>query len=88
MRVRGKIAITVAPELLSQVERLRKASGESRSAVFERALVAYFANTKLADEARRYVDSYRRKPETAAEELAALVSSFEALSSEPWDETR
>jgi metal-responsive CopG/Arc/MetJ family transcriptional regulator len=88
MRTREKIAITVAPHLLAQVEQLRKRSGESRSAVFERAVAAYLANASRASEARRYVDAYRNKPETAADERAALVRAFEALAAEPWDAAR
>ena len=38
--------------------------------------------------ARRYVDAYRDKPETAADERAALVRAFEALAAEPWDAAR
>jgi len=37
-KVRRKVAVSVSPDVLAAAERLRKRTGESRSAVFERAL--------------------------------------------------
>jgi metal-responsive CopG/Arc/MetJ family transcriptional regulator len=88
MRIRGKVAITVAPELLAAVERIRKRTGESRSAVFERALAAYLAQGERAEESRRYVAGYRRQPERSAEQGAAMMASLTALAAEPWDAKR
>lgn len=85
MRRRGKVAITVAPELLAEVEQLRRRTGESRSAVFERALAAYLATQGRADQARQYLEGYRRRPERAAETRQALASALGALAAEPWD---
>ena len=85
---REKIAITVAPHLLSQVERLRKKSGESRSAVFERALVAYLGGADRDAKAREYAEAYRRVPETAADERAAEITAQTVFLANPWDATR
>jgi metal-responsive CopG/Arc/MetJ family transcriptional regulator len=85
MRTREKVAISIPRDLLDAVERLRKRSGETRSAVFERALADYLAGAQAASESRRYVAAYRRSPESAAAQRAALASSLEALASEPWD---
>lgn len=85
MRTRGKVAVTIARDLLTEIERLRKRSGESRSAVFERALAAYLAATGRSALARRYVEAYRRRPEGKAERRAALARALEALAAEPWD---
>jgi len=88
VRKRGKIAITIANELLAEAERLRKKTGESRSAVFERALAAYLADGHRTEAARRYVDGYRRRPERPAEAGAALAMALDALAAEPWDAER
>lgn len=88
MRRRGKVAVTISNELLADVERARKRSGESRSAVFERALVVYLAAGDRAASARRYVAGYRRRPERAAEVRGALVTALSALAAEEWDAAR
>ena len=85
MRHRGKVAVTIPQELLDEVEVIRKRSGESRSAVFERALAAYIANAHRAVKARRYAEGYRRRPERKQDEREALISALEALAAEPWD---
>ncbi len=85
MRPRAKIAISVAGELLEKVERERKKSGETRSAVFERAVIAYFSENQRSESAKRYVDAYRREPEAASEVKAALKTAVTTLSDEPWD---
>jgi hypothetical protein len=43
------------------------------------------AITASADQARRYVDGYRRDPETAAEVGVATTAAMSALGAEPWD---
>lgn len=85
MRKRGKVAITVSADVLAEAERERKRTGESRSAVFERALKMYFADQRAVEAARNYVDGYRRVPETAAEIRVATVAAMSALTAEPWD---
>ena len=88
MRRRGKVAVTISNDLLADVERMRKRSGESRSAVFERALAAYLAAGDRAASARRYVAGYRRRPERPVEVREALATALGALSTEEWDAAR
>ncbi len=85
MRNRNKVAVSLPQDLLDQVERMRKGSGETRSAVFERALEAYVATADQAASARRYVAAYQRRPERTGEQRAALAAALEALAAEPWD---
>jgi hypothetical protein len=85
MRKRGKVAITVSADVLAEAERERKQTGESRSAVFERALTMYFAERRAVEAARRYVDGYRREPESAAEVRVATALGLAAFAAEPWD---
>lgn len=85
MRKRGKVAVTIAADVLAEAERERKRTGESRSAVFERALSVYLAGQRRAAAARHYVGGYRRHPERAAEVRAAAATAMTVLAAEPWD---
>lgn len=85
MRKRGKVAVTVSAEVLAEAERERKRTGESRSAVFERALTMYFADRRAVEASRRYVDGYRRAPESASEVRVATAAALAALTAEPWN---
>jgi metal-responsive CopG/Arc/MetJ family transcriptional regulator len=88
MAKREKIAITVDDTLLARVERLRKKSGESRSAVFERALTAYLSGPQRAAESQKYIEAYRRQPDSAAEVRDAQALAVNTLGAEEWDEAR
>ena len=88
MKPREKIAITVAPDLLEQVERLRHKSGESRSAVFERALVSYLGAADRSAKARLHAEGYRKDPETPADERDALIAAHAVFLANPWDAPR
>lgn len=81
-----KIAISVSPEVLAAAERVRKQTGESRSAVFERALVGLVVAQQRAERSRQYVEGYRRAPERPTEVAAALAAALATLAGEPWDE--
>jgi len=85
MRRREKVAVSIPAELLAEIERMRKTSGSSRSAVFERALSAYVVAADRSAKARQYVAAYRRRPERLGERRAALAMAMEALAAEPWD---
>ena len=71
--------------VLVAVEALRKRSGSTRSAVFERAVVAYLAAEDRSATAQRYLDAYRRSPEGRTEQRAALALAMEALAGEALD---
>ena len=85
MKPREKIAITVAPDLLEQVERLRRKSGDSRSAVFERALLSYLGVAERTAMERRHADGYRRVPETPTELRDALIVAEDVFLANPWN---
>jgi metal-responsive CopG/Arc/MetJ family transcriptional regulator len=85
-RVRRKIAISVSAELLVAADGLARQTGESRSAIYERALRDYLVALERSERSRRYVEGYRRTPETAREIAATLRAALPALTAEPWDE--
>src|SRR2546430_1083193 len=86
MTKRRKIAVSVSAEALAAAERLRKHTGESRSAVFERALHGLVAAAGLAQQTRRYVEGYRRRPERRAEVRTALAPAPAAGAGALWGE--
>ncbi len=87
MSKRRKVAISVPAVLLDEVERQREQTGETRSAVFERALEAYLAAERHVEASRQYVAGYRRVPETRAEVRAALVTAMAGLTASISNET-
>jgi metal-responsive CopG/Arc/MetJ family transcriptional regulator len=79
-----KVAISLPEDLLSQVDRVRRRSGESRSQYFRDAAAA-----RLTSRTESSVEAYRRgyvgQPETASEIEAATRSAVALLASEPWE---
>jgi metal-responsive CopG/Arc/MetJ family transcriptional regulator len=82
----AKIAVSLEPELLRRVERVREQTGESRSAVVSRALRQLTREDEHARRVLEYLHVYRDQPETAAEVAAARSSAKRALALLPWDE--
>ncbi len=81
----AKIAVSIDPELLRRVERVRLQTGESRSALVSRALRQLTRDDERARRVREYVQAYRDTPETAEEIAAARASARRALSALSWD---
>lgn len=86
-RRRRKVAITVSPGVLEAAEALRRQTGESRSAVCERALRYLLDAERQAELSRQYIAGYRGAPEGRREIQEALARAVAALGAEPWDET-
>lgn len=63
-------------------------TGESRSAFVARALQALIAQQQEKEEVRRYVEGYRRMPDTGPEIAGARASARQAVRYEEWDEAR
>lgn len=86
MATKQKVAITIDRALLKQAERLRRATAESRSAVFARALRALLRAEERQRKVQRYVEAYRELPETPAEIDMADRLAVDALRDVPWEE--
>ena len=83
---RAKIACSIDWRLLAQVERLRAVTGETRSAVVDRALAKLTNEELRAARVRRYVEAYRETPETNPDERTARDLARRTLSRLPWDD--
>jgi metal-responsive CopG/Arc/MetJ family transcriptional regulator len=85
MSAAERIAISLPRELLKSVERLRRETGETRSALVQRALREVVAQKKRAEQVHRYVEGYAASPETAEEIAAAEAAATHLLAEEPWE---
>jgi Arc/MetJ-type ribon-helix-helix transcriptional regulator len=74
-----KVAFSLPQPLYRTVERARRRTRQSRSAVMQEALRLWVARDQEAARIRKYVDGYRQRPE-ARDEVAGL----EAAGLEPW----
>lgn len=80
-----KITISISREILHKIEEMRKETGESRSALIQRAMQKLLKEREKAGRVRRYVEGYRLQPETKEEIEAAELSASELLAREPWE---
>jgi len=81
----AKIAISLPEEVLAAVEQQRKDSGESRSEFFRRAAEMLLRRQREQEMSDRYVEAYRRMPETEEEVEAARSAASAILAGEPWE---
>ncbi len=82
----AKIACSIDANLLARIESVRARTGESRSALISRALIALTSESARARAVRRYVEAYREHPEPVGDVRAARRSARRALSRVDWDD--
>lgn len=80
----GKIAISLPDALLEDLERERERSGKSRSELIRHALEAMLSSQQRKIE--RYIEGYRRHPETKEELDWAKATSKAAFAASPWED--
>lgn len=81
-----KIACRIDADLLRRVEAVRATTGESRSALISRALLALTASSVRARSVERYVAAYRECPERPADVATARRSARRALAGVAWED--
>lgn len=81
----AKVAISLDTELLARAERLRKQTGESRSALVARALRGLLHAEERERQIAQYVDGYRRVPETIRDAAVMRKLARRAVAIVPWD---
>ncbi len=82
-----KVAISLDRELLKEAERLRKTTGESRSALMARALRKLLQVEEEQRLASEYVAAYRRCPETAEDERSARDLARRSIAQVEWEDS-
>ena len=80
----AKVAISLREDLLRDVERERRASGESRSEFFRRAVEALLRRERDREAIEQYIQGYLQHPETEDEVRWIEAASQEALAENPW----
>ena len=76
--------MSLPAELLERVERLRRRTGESRSAVFRRALELLLHRLDHFEAIREYVEAYELHPESEVELNDGAPSPAE-LAGDDWE---
>ena len=85
-RASEKVAISLDQGLFERAERLRKASGETRSALVARALRHLLRDESETRAVAEYVEAYLRTPETATDERRARAQARKSLTALAWDD--
>ena len=80
----AKVAISLREDLLRDVERERRASGETRSEFFRRAVEALLRRERDREAIEQYIQGYLQHPETEDEVRGVEAASQEALAENPW----
>ena len=79
-----KIAISLSEDMLDEVEREVKESGESRSQFFRRAVDLLLRRKKEQMMSEKYIRAYQQIPETIEESEAAYKAASAIIAEEPW----
>jgi metal-responsive CopG/Arc/MetJ family transcriptional regulator len=79
-----KVAISLPERVLEAIEKERKASGESRSEFFRRAVERLLKEEREAGEIEKYIQGYTAIPESANEVKAIHQDGASVLAEEPW----
>ena len=79
-----KIAISLPPELLEIVDQKRHDRGETRSVFFRHAVESLLRREQEQEAVQRYIQGYRKQPETDNEVATIHQASSAALGGEPW----
>ncbi|HYU31318.1 MAG TPA: ribbon-helix-helix domain-containing protein [Thermoanaerobaculia bacterium] len=80
-----KISVSIPSEVLERADRERETMGESRSEFVRQAIEERIRRMAEAERVERYVQGYRKTPETAEEVASTFAMSRAALAGEPWE---
>lgn len=81
----AKVAISLPEDILNNIEKERKARGESRSEFFRHAVKNYLQDKQESSVIREYIRGYQAFPESPEEFEAMEKLGTAVLSEEPWE---
>ena len=84
MRKTARITISLQEDLLQDIERESRASGETRSEFLRRAVEALLRRERQREAIEQYIQGYSQHPETQEELGWVEASSQEVLAEYPW----
>jgi len=79
-----KTAISVPGEKFRKAELLRKKTGESRSALYTKALDALFSSLAVRELEEKYAAGYRAHPEDIGDINAVFKASLPVVGRDKW----
>ena len=82
----AKIAISLPDETLKLVEKERKECGLSRSEFFRRAVEEHLRREKERKDVDRYIEGYKKFPETKEELVWVEAAAQYAFDDDSWEE--
>ena len=80
----AKVAISLPAHVLEDIEKERKARGESRSNFFRRAAEKLLKQEQESKAVETYIRGYSTMPESAEEIKAVHSAGAAVLAEEPW----
>jgi Arc/MetJ-type ribon-helix-helix transcriptional regulator len=81
----AKVAVSIPPSLFEAAEAERRRTGETRSELVQRAVELLLARRRLEEDERRYIEGYRKYPETDEEVEIINAAGLAVLATQPWD---
>jgi metal-responsive CopG/Arc/MetJ family transcriptional regulator len=81
----AKISISLPQDVLAAAEAERRATGETRSEFFRRAVERLLEREREEEAVEKYIAGYRAQPESADEEQEVTAAGLAALAGEPWE---
>ena len=79
-----KTAVSIPQDKYRKAELLRKKTGDSRSALYSKALDSLFSSMRVRELEERYEAGYRAHPENTLEMRAILKASAPVIGKEKW----
>ena len=79
-----KVAISLPERVFKDIEKERKARGESRSEFFRRAAERLLKQERESKEIEKYIQGYCSVPESADEVKTIHKAGVAGLAGEPW----
>jgi metal-responsive CopG/Arc/MetJ family transcriptional regulator len=78
-----KFAISLPTATLQELEKIRRASGKSRSALIREAVEHWLQSRETSPEDQRYIHGYLRRPEGTGQ--TAAVAAAAAANWDEWE---
>lgn len=77
-----KTGVSLPKDEYQQLEKIRRKMGLSRSALFKKVLSSWLKNLQEQEKVKRYIEGYKKHPESVREIKAIEKASAEAFLAE------
>ena len=80
-----KISISLPSNLVKELDRITKKTGESRSAVIRRSIEKALMQDEIDARVKQYIEGYLNHPESEGEKKITRATSSVAFDEESWE---